>query len=276
MVQRSTIELTLLDSTYRVSSSDPKWLDLVRILWEPFVRLEVAGSDEMVQDIAVDPSSEGVTFKDDDGAPTTLASPWEVVSLVCDVLFEGALIKAATFFDLHAGVVVRDGEALLLAGDSGVGKTTLVLELLSRRPEWTYYSDDLAPIRDADGLIEAFPKPLSIKDRNRWGGVSGRWPVPGWVASPEDAFRAPPSIFGRYGGPPVPAGRLYFLERSAEPEAEVFPLTAAEATLRCLPYAGRPGKRTLTALARLCRQTPAFRLTSNKPESAAEILRDLG
>ena len=61
---------------------------------------------------------------------------------------------------IHAGVVARDGRALVLPGDSFSGKTTLIAALV--RAGAIYYSDEFAVV-DPEGLVHPFPKPLSIR-----------------------------------------------------------------------------------------------------------------
>lgn len=61
---------------------------------------------------------------------------------------------------LHAGAVGWRGGAILVAGESFSGKTTLVAELL--RAGATYYSDEYA-VLDSSGRVHPYPTPLSIR-----------------------------------------------------------------------------------------------------------------
>ena len=61
---------------------------------------------------------------------------------------------------VHAGVVVRDGGALVLPGESFSGKSTLVGALVQAGA--TYYSDEYA-VLDEDGLVHPYLRPLSIR-----------------------------------------------------------------------------------------------------------------
>jgi hypothetical protein len=61
---------------------------------------------------------------------------------------------------VHAGVVVRDGRALLIPGDSFSGKSTMVAALV--RAGATYFSDEFA-VLDGDGLVHPYPKPLWLR-----------------------------------------------------------------------------------------------------------------
>jgi hypothetical protein len=73
---------------------------------------------------------------------------------------------------MHAGGVARSGNALLFAGPSGNGKSTLVTILCERG--WRFLSDDVAPLRmNAD---EVLPYPQTPRRRIH----------PGHVLPPED------------------------------------------------------------------------------------------
>jgi len=65
-------------------------------------------------------------------------------------------------FLLHGAAVAREGRGLILSGHSGVGKTTLSCAL-AEEPGWEWFSDDVAPLRLADGLLCPFPKALSLR-----------------------------------------------------------------------------------------------------------------
>jgi hypothetical protein len=62
---------------------------------------------------------------------------------------------------IHAGVLVRNGRAITLVGDSQHGKTTLVLKLLQRG--FRFLSDELAALGRQDGLLHPFPRSLRIR-----------------------------------------------------------------------------------------------------------------
>jgi hypothetical protein len=72
---------------------------------------------------------------------------------------------------VHAGVVARDGRALVIPGLSFSGKTTLVAALVGAGAR--YYSDEYA-VFDEAGLVHPYPRPLAIRSgdaaasRERW------------------------------------------------------------------------------------------------------------
>jgi hypothetical protein len=76
-------------------------------------------------------------------------------------------LRAPDRIFVHAGVVASARRAIVIPGRSFSGKTTLVAALIAAGA--TYYSDEYA-VLDAQGLVHAYPKPLSI--RGRPGGQS--------------------------------------------------------------------------------------------------------
>ena len=77
------------------------------------------------------------------------------------------------FVLLHAGVVAKDNQAVILAGPPGVGKTTLVLRLL--KEGFTFFADDFCPIHKKTGRVHPFPRSVCVVDRtNHKGDKSGR------------------------------------------------------------------------------------------------------
>ena len=86
------------------------------------------------------------------------------------VFFAEVLIFKALFnrvddcFILHAGVISRNGKGFIIMGPSSFGKTTLVLELVSRG--YKFLSDEYCSIRFNDHFIEPYPRSLGIKKDN--------------------------------------------------------------------------------------------------------------
>ena len=69
--------------------------------------------------------------------------------------------RVAAYAVLHAGAVVdARGEALLIAGPSGFGKTSLTLELLCRG--LGFLSDDYAPIDLLTGKVQPYPRTVGL------------------------------------------------------------------------------------------------------------------
>ena len=62
---------------------------------------------------------------------------------------------------VHAGAVTRNGLTILIPGNPGSGKTSLVLGLLLNG--WTLLSDEIAPVDTKTSQIGPFPRALWIK-----------------------------------------------------------------------------------------------------------------
>src|SRR5918998_1022568 len=185
------VALAILGTTFIVESSDERWPRLIGQLWEPFtirdsplqplvVRIERDqrlgwSADLFGQKVVTDPD------------------PWSIAAHVRIALFQRAHLEAPGIVALHAGVVARDGSALLIVGPGGTGKTSLTLDLLGEG--WTYFSDDLAPIDMASGEVIAVPKPLHVTDVSRWPSCRPLWRGPSWMPPPATSFLLPPRVF---------------------------------------------------------------------------------
>ena len=62
---------------------------------------------------------------------------------------------------LHAALLERNGDAILLPGEPGAGKSTLCAHLTQQG--YRYYGDDFIFLRFSDLQIHAFPKAITLK-----------------------------------------------------------------------------------------------------------------
>ena len=63
---------------------------------------------------------------------------------------------------VHSAVVEREGKGLILPAPAGSGKSTLCAALVARG--WRLFSDELALIDIASGLLVPIPRPISLKN----------------------------------------------------------------------------------------------------------------
>lgn len=146
---------------------------------------------------------------------------------------------------LHAALVVKDGRGCLLAGRSGVGKSTL--SGLCAAAGWTVYSDDRAIVFQRGGQWRAAGTP--------WHGSSR---------------------FSRDGE--VGLGGLYFLQQDRVDRCEAMEKHAARLAL--LDVASVPwfdddwSQGALQALDRLACQAPCGRLHFTRSSSAVAALEE--
>lgn len=66
---------------------------------------------------------------------------------------------------MHAGMLARRGQALMLPGFPGAGKSTLCASL-SLLDDWQLLSDELALLDPATGQMLPHPRPISLKNRS--------------------------------------------------------------------------------------------------------------
>jgi HprK-related kinase A len=64
---------------------------------------------------------------------------------------------------MHAAVVARGSDALMMPGFPGAGKSTLCASLVLLE-DWRLLSDELAVLDPVTGLVQAHPRPISLKN----------------------------------------------------------------------------------------------------------------
>jgi HprK-related kinase A len=66
---------------------------------------------------------------------------------------------------IHAAVVEKNGQVIIMPGSPGSGKSTLCAALVTAGG-WTLYSDELALIDPITGQVLANPRPVSLKNKS--------------------------------------------------------------------------------------------------------------
>jgi hypothetical protein len=95
-------------------------------------------------------------------------SSWEGALEAFDSLAEDYVAEhARPWLFLHAGVVAWRGQAIVLAGNSFSGKSTLVTALVGAGAE--YYSDEFA-VLDRNGWVHPYPRRIALRRSVRDGG----------------------------------------------------------------------------------------------------------
>lgn len=72
--------------------------------------------------------------------------------------------RAHHYLLLHAAVLERNGQAVILPGEPGAGKSTLTAALMLSG--WRLLSDEMTMIDRDDGLVVPLARPVSLKNRS--------------------------------------------------------------------------------------------------------------
>ncbi len=79
-----------------------------------------------------------------------------------NAILNSAAAQVRSHFLFHAAALRGPGgQGVLLAGGSGLGKTTLTQELLRRG--WGFFSDDVAAVERASAWLHPFPRSLGVR-----------------------------------------------------------------------------------------------------------------
>jgi len=96
-----------------------------------------------------------------DGEAWPLTDARALEGYVYEMILQTLITRVRSHFLIHAGVVSKNGQGIILAADSFHGKTTLVLELLRRGV--SFLSDEMAAISRADSRVHPFPRSLRAR-----------------------------------------------------------------------------------------------------------------
>jgi hypothetical protein len=272
------LNLTLLEQPICIRSDDPRWIEVFRALWEPFVTPNRAGLVMEISDRRA--ASDGRRTKDGGWeltypgeSPILARDPWSILLPARWFLIRSALKGSAGIVGLHAGAVARGSEALLLAGPGGAGKTTTILDLV--REGWEYLTDDVVPFAARTGAALTFPKPAAVKDPARWRNGAPAWELPGWLPPPQGAFLIPASSIGTLQEGSYGVRRIVFLKYLPAAGSRIEEISGG----RALALSGQ-GLHPVTApslgtLGRALKGARAYKMTYDSSATALRLLRGI-
>jgi len=182
---------------------------------------------------------------------------------------------------IHAAVVERQGRAMILPAPPGSGKSTLCAGLVSRG--WRLLSDELTLLRLQDGLIEPFPRPVSLKNESI--AIIGHFapqavigPVTRDTSKGAVAHLKPPTdSVARAREAAQPAWVVFPRYRPGDP-LQLSPVSKASAFMRVAENAFNYsvlGPKGFNALAQLMDLTECFELNYSQLEEATTVLTAL-
>jgi len=266
--KRQTIRIAKLVAELNYSSEalrqrvSPVFAHLAVSEGEPTVRLELSETDGLVL----------VSRHDEGGA---IVAALEAAPIVKGLLTEEVLATAPPDIALHAACLLTKGQALLLTGAPGAGKTTLTLALPAAG--FSFAADDITLLAP-DGRVRGIPFAPAVK--------GGAWPLLRNVVADLDAYPTHRRLDGvevRYLAPKNPpvtdwlnVGWAVHLCRAADVAPRLIPLTPAQALTRLMAEAhsaaGPADLDTLRAIVSVAERARAFDLVYSDLGDAVRIL----
>lgn len=190
---------------------------------------------------------------------------WEVTRLV----LEGC----GPFIPVHAAAVARDGQAIVLAGVSHAGKSTLSAWLTAHG--WSFLTDEVALLdRRDDGSwwVRPFHRPIGVRRPSPLLPL-----LDARTATEATELMVPASTFGPLAGP-TPLAAIVFPDRDDDVPRELraaHPATAVRELAGHLPRLGVDGRAGFRAIVDLVGTVPAHTLGVDDLDRAAATLTDL-
>lgn len=261
-----SLDLAVLGSRYVVRLPDETWLEFVESMWAPFVSGAPGGDGDSVFEIHGDPDW-GWKLTED-GEPQFAGSDrWKIASELRYWIVYRALTAATGFAFVHAAVLARGDDGVLLVGRSGGGKTTLSLGLAEHG--WAYLSDDLAAVDRTDHTIEPVPVPAGIKDPARWEELRRLWGAHD-APVPEGEFLVPVAGLAASSRRRVRPAFIFFIEFERSAPAAAEPLSVAQAVTLLAEHAVGLTPSDLADYVAICRGARSARLRYGSTEAAID------
>jgi hypothetical protein len=265
-----------LGFTFRIAVDDDVMLDGIA---RPFAALASTDAGEHQYEVVADPSRAGAFAirLGDEHIGSAIDSADAATVLAHDVTRRALATSAC--LALHAGgVCSTNGATILLPGDAGAGKTTIVAGLLRQGME--YVTDEAFAVDRDSGDVVPYPKPLSMK-----AGASALFPelvtagaLPTDGAGWAERQVAPRALGADAARSPGAIAFVVFPRRRAGSTTQLEPLRRAEAVLtvaqQTFAFAAR-ARENLELLAAIVGGATCYRLTIGDLDAAVARLTEL-
>jgi hypothetical protein len=253
----------------RIDCPDPRLSRLVEGLYGRFPPARRSAPD--VFSLTRDPRGARVHGTTPGGRRFSAGSDASLLSWLDDELTIGAQERRPDLLFVHAAALARHGRAVLLAAESGGGKSTTSWAALHHG--FTLLSDELAPVDPRTLAVHPHPRAVCLKARPprpyllpaRAHRIAGGFHVP--------LARLPRPTARR----PVPLAAIVFVSyRRDLARPELRPIGPAEAAARLYSHALNPlahPEDGLAPAAAVAKRVPGFVLFSNDLPETCALLR---
>ena len=180
--------------------------------------------------------------------------------------------QRSELYFLHAAALEYAGQALLLAGASGQGKSTTAWALLHQG--YRYLSDELGPVDLASMEVHPYPHALCLKQEPPVG-----YPLPAPTFRTSRTLHIPARYLPRpIVSQPTPLATVILLEYCPEAKSSALePISTGEAAARLYTHALNPLAHAddgLEGVLAIARQTRCFRLRSANLDSTCTLIKE--
>jgi hypothetical protein len=210
-------------------------------------------------------SGEGYSLWDREEKQLARGSLWTVLDALRHQAAQYLIVARRDLIWFHAAAAAKNGQAVMLLGAFGHGKSTLVTSLCAHG--WTYFSDDLVPLDPTSNRILSFPQtPMIREDAGRNIDRDVLYKLS------KTQVQIDSTAVGRE---PAPVSAFFFPAYSKGPAARLEPCSPANAVLglmgNCLNLKSHEGA-LVPYLCDLVKSRAAFRLPFSNGQAAAQLV----
>ncbi|MFC1773204.1 hypothetical protein ACFL3A_07610 [Pseudomonadota bacterium] len=273
-LNKSALQFRIFDQRIKVLCEDELFRSLLLANFAAFQETE--GSADMAYSVDRQPSGGFCIYR----GKETLAEEksdeeiqYNFVYLLEKLITIDLQTSRPDLYFVHSSALEHHGRAIMIAADSGTGKSTTTWALLQHG--FNYLSDELAPIDPGNLDIHPYPHALCLKST-----PPGPYPLPEDTVKTERTMHIP--VNALLNSPikdPKPLGAILFLrrdsERSAPTYAEVSPAEAgARLYANTLNALAHPGSGLDVAI-KIAGAVPAFTLDAGELQATCELISKL-